>query len=295
MLLGGIWATTVTPFKENEDVDEDSLRNLIDYYIDSGVHGLIVLGVMGEADKLSESEKSYVTNVLLEQTNKRIPVAVTCTAQGTKVAEALAKEAERAGAQAVMIAPPDNLNDEGLLFRHYFEISKNISIPIIVQDNPSVTGSKMSSTLLARMAEKIENVNYVKLEEVPTTTKISNTLQQTDKLKIFGGPAIYFYEELSRGASGTMTGFALPETMVKIYNLFNNNEKDEARDLFYSILPLIRLETLLDPMARKEIFKLKGVIKSNHARLPHSSFDEESMHELKQTIDYVNSAIKKFF
>lgn len=296
MFSKGIWATTVTPFDENGYIDESSLRRLTDFYINSGVHGLS-LGVLGEVDKLSDSEKDRVVDILVEQTKGKVPVSVVCSAQNKETVINLANKAEQLGAQAVMIAPPKNLNDDEHLFNHFFEISNNVSVPIIVQDNPSSTGSKLSSTLLAKMANEIKNIQYVKLEESPTTVKISNVLEQTDKLKIVTGTAMFFYEELERGAVGTMSGFPFPEVLVKTFNLFYSNKKDTAREYFYKHLPLMRYDEILPhsmvdrAKIKKEVFRLGGIIKSNHVRTPSSSFDQTTMKELKEIVKFVSSHI----
>jgi 4-hydroxy-tetrahydrodipicolinate synthase len=292
MFLGGVWATTVTPFDEGGNIDEVSLRNLVDHYIDSGVQGLS-LGILGEVSKLSDFERDRVVDIMATQTNGRVPICVVCTAQGTKKASGLAKKAEQLGAQAVMIAPPNKLNDEAELFRHFSEIANDISIPIVLQDNPGTTGSKMSATLLARMANDIENVQYVKLEEGPTTVKISNILEKTDKLQILSGGAIFLYEELERGAMGTMSGFPFPEVLVELFNLLSENKKREARDHFNKYLPLMRYDEILPPtvedraIIKKEVFRLKGIIKSSNVRKPASKMDQKVMEELKELIEYV--------
>jgi len=215
---------------------------------------------------------------------------VGCTADGTTLAKELSIKAQDSGAQGVMIAAPKNLNNESELFRHYQEISKNISIPIIVQDEPVTTGVKMSPQFLARLANEIENIKYVKLEEAPTTIKITEILSHTNNMKIFGGlGGVYFYEELARGATGIMTGFAYPEVLVKVYDLFLNNKKKESQEYFYKILPLIRFEAQLGiggVTIRKEAFKLRGIIKSSHVRRPGTPIDELTMEELKQIISH---------
>lgn len=290
-MLNGICVITLTPFDNEGNIDEKSLRKLTDFYIDAGVHGLTILGIMGEAHKLSDYEYFQVLDIVLEQTNNRVPVVVGCTAQGTNVAKDLAKRAEQAGAQGVMIAAPRNLNNEEMLFKHYAQVAESISIPIVVQDEPVTTGVRMSPQFLARLANEIDHVQYVKLEEAPTTVKITKILQETDKLKIFGGlGGVYFYEELARGAVGIMTGFAFPEALVKTYELFSNNKKEEAREYFYKILPLIRFEAQLGiggVTIRKETFKLRGIIDSSHVRFPGPAVDEKTMEELKEIIEFV--------
>lgn len=291
MSLEGLCTITLTPFDDYGNIDEKGIRNLTDFYLDAGVHGLTILGIMGESHKLAESERLRVMDIFVEQASGKVPVVVGCTAQGTNVAKELSKRAELAGAEAVMIAAPRNLNNEENLYKHYAEIADSISIPIVVQDEPVSTGVKMSPSFIAKLAETIDNVQYVKLEEAPTTVKITKILEQTDQLKIFGGlGGMYFYEELARGASGIMTGFAFPEVLVKTYNLYTQNRQDEARSYFYKNLPLIRFEAQLGVggvTIRKETFKLRNIIDSSHVRKPGIPVDHKTMEELQDIIDFV--------
>lgn len=292
MFTKGIWLTTVTPFDEKGDIDETSLRRLTDFYIESGIHGLS-LGVLGEVNKLTEEEKERVITILVEQTNKKVPINIVCTEQGTRRAINSANKAEKLGASSVMIAPPNNVNNDKDLFSHYSKIAQNINIPIVVQDDPISTGTKISDSLLAKMANEIDNVRYVKLEDFPSTVKVSNTLSQTNNLKVIGGGARFFYEELSRGAVGTMSSFPFPEILVKIFNLYLNNKRSEAKKLFYKILPLVRYEEILLPIVTdraqvtKEIFRLRGIIASEKVRHPSTSVDQKTMEEINDIINFL--------
>ncbi len=289
--LKGLCTITLTPFKDNGSLDEESLRHLTDFYIQQGVHGLTILGIMGEAHKLTESERLRVMDIVIEQNAGRVPVIVGCSANSTDVAVYLCRKAEEAGASAVMIAPPQNLKNESLLLQHFSKIAENISLPIVLQDEPVTTGVILSPDFIARLAEAIPSIQYVKLEEAPTTIKITKILERTNKLKIFGGlGGMYFYEEMQRGASGIMTGFAFPELLVKTYDLFMSGQQEEARAYFYNYLPLIRFEAQLGMggvAIRKETFKLRNAVSSSHVRFPSVPIDLKTMDELKELIDYL--------
>lgn len=296
--LIGVCTITLTPFDEKGNVDEASLRKLTNFYIDSGVHGMTILGIMGESHKLSENERLRVTEIVLEETRNRVPVVVGCTSRGTNVSAMLAEKAEQAGAAAVMIAAPAGLKNEDMLFQHFEEIAKRISIPIVIQDEPVTTGVIMSPQFLARLNRDIPNCKYVKLEEAPTTVKISKILELTgDKLGIFGGlGGMYFYEELDRGAIGIMTGFAYPEVLVGTFEKFMNGQKQEARDYFFHHLPLIRFEAQLGiggVTIRKEIFKMRNAIESAHVRFPGAKVDQRTLDEVKDLIEYVGLSTVK--
>ncbi|NUU60354.1 dihydrodipicolinate synthase family protein [Paenibacillus agri] len=288
--LQGLCVITLTPFHDDGSLDEESLRKLTEFYIHSGVHGMTILGIMGEAHKLSESERYRVMDIVLHQTNGRVPVIVGCSAPGSELAGELAKRAEEAGAAAVMVAPPANLNNEDMLLRYFANVAEKISIPIVLQDEPVTTGVRLSAPFIAKLAECVPQIKYVKLEEAPTTIKITSILKQAN-LRIFGGlGGMYFYEELERGAVGIMTGFAYPEILVETYNLFIAGKKQEARAYFYRYLPLIRFEAQLGiggVTIRKETFKLRQAIASSHVRFPGAAIDPQTMQELQEIIAFL--------
>ena len=290
--LHGVCTIALTPFTEGGDVDEEGIASLSSLYLGAGVHGVTVLGIMGEAHKLSDAERTSVMQGYLRAVGGRVPVIVGCSAPATRVAIERAREAESAGAAAVMVAPPNNVRNLDLVFEHYRRVAGSISVPVVVQDEPVNTGVTMPAPFVARVVNELENCRYVKLEEAPTTIKISSLLERIEdpekKRGIFGGlGGMYFYEELLRGATGIMTGFAYSEVLVRVYELFTGGKGDEARDYFYRYLPLIRFEAQLGVGGvgiRKEVFKLRGAIASSHVRFPAPTLDETTLRELSEMV-----------
>jgi 4-hydroxy-tetrahydrodipicolinate synthase len=295
MPLHGVCTIALTPFTEEGDLDEESIESLSDFYVDSGVHGVTVLGIMGEAHKLSDAERQAVTERYVSAVGGRVPVVVGCSAVATKVVVERAREAEAAGATAVMVAPPNNQRNLDLVFEHYRRVAQAVSVPVVVQDEPVNTGVVMPATFLARVVEKIEGCRYVKLEEAPTTIKISSLLEKIEtEVGVFGGlGGMYFYEELARGAVGIMTGFAYPHVLVETYRLFVKGESREAQEYFFRYLPLIRFEAQLGVGGvgiRKEVLKLRGVVSSSHVRFPAPTLDHETLRELGDLVEVLGLA-----
>ena len=295
MFLSGVCTITLTPFTEEGDVDLGGIGSLARLYLDSGVHGLTILGIMGEAHKLSDAERSKVMERYLEAAGDRVPVVVGCSAAATKVTIEWAREAEESGAAAVMVAPPNQVRNLDLVFEHYRRVAEAVSLPVVVQDEPVNTGVVMPAAFIARVVNEIEGCRYVKLEEAPTTIKITSLLEKIeDRVGIFGGlGGMYFYEELSRGAVGIMTGFAYQEILVRTYELFSKGKKREAREHFFRYLPLIRFEAQLGVggvSIRKEVFKLRGAISSSHVRFPAPALDEETLRELEELVGLLGLA-----
>ncbi len=290
MSLTGVCPITLTPFTDEGDVDIWGIDSLAGLYLDSGVHGLTVLGIMGEAYKLSDAERRTVMQRYVSASGDRVPVVVGCSAMATRVTVERAHEAEAAGAAAVMVAPPNNVGNLDLVFEHYRRVAEAVSVPVVVQDEPVNTGVVMPAAFIARVVNEIEGCRYVKLEEAPTTIKITSMLKEIrTEVGIFGGlGGMYFYEELARGAIGIMTGFAYPEILVRTYELFSGGREREAREYFFRYLPLIRFEAQLGVGGvgiRKEVFRMRGAISSSHVRFPAPSLDDETLRELRDLVE----------
>jgi 4-hydroxy-tetrahydrodipicolinate synthase len=295
MSLHGVVPIALTPFTDGGEVDFAGIDALSGRYLASGADGLTVLGIMGEAHKLTDAERSAVAERYIAATGGEVPVIVGCSAPATRVAIERAREAEGFGAAAVMVAPPNNLKNLDLVFAHYGEVAEAVSVPVVVQDEPVNTGVVMPAVFVSRVMNEVENCRYVKLEEAPTTIKISallNGIEDPEKRAgIFGGlGGMYLYEELSRGAVGIMTGFAYPEILVRVYRLFSGGREKEAREHFFRYLPLIRFEAQLGVGGvgiRKEVFKMRRIIGSSHVRSPAPALDAETLRELEDLVEYL--------
>jgi 4-hydroxy-tetrahydrodipicolinate synthase len=295
MPLRGVYTIALTPFTDKGDLDDKSIGSLSEFYVDAGVHGITILGIMGEAHKLSDAERRAITERYVSAVGGRVPVVVGCSAVATKVVAERVQEAEKTGATAVMVAPPNNQRSLDLVFEHYRRVAEVVSVPVVVQDEPVNTGVVMPAPFIARLVNEIGGCRYVKLEEAPTTIKISSLLKGIEtEVGVFGGlGGMYFYEELVRGASGIMTGFAYPHVLVETYRLFVDGERREAQEYFFRYLPLIRFEAQLGVGGvgiRKEILKLRGAITSSHVRFPAPSLDEETLQELEDLVEVLGLA-----
>ena len=170
--LRGVSTIALTPFADDGTLDEEGIGSLADFYVGAGVHGVTILGIMGEAHKLSDAERTAVVRRYVSAVDGRIPVVVGCSAVATKVVVDRALEAEEAGAAGVMVAPPNNQKSLDLVFEHYRQVADAVSVPVVVQDEPVNTGVVMPAPFIGRVVDEIETCRYVKLEEAPTTIKI---------------------------------------------------------------------------------------------------------------------------
>lgn len=296
MSATGVYNILPTPFTEEGDIDETSLRNLIDFQIEAGLHGLAILGFMGEAQKLTDNERVQVIATVLDQAQGKIPTWVGVQALGTRAAIEQARQAERLGASAVFVAPI-NVQDDEVICAFYRQVAESIAIPIVIHDYPDSFKTILSPALIARLTQEIPGVQYIKLEDPPVGPKITKVRELTqDKIKIFGGlGGAYFLEELQRGAVGIMTGLAFPEILVRIYNKFQQGDMLGAAETFDHYIPLIRYEAQpkIGLAFRKYIYYRRGIIATTTVRHPGPKLDDYTARELEQIIQRVGLSLEK--
>lgn len=280
MKLEGVYSVLPTPFSANGDVDEGSLRRVVDLFIDAGVNGVTALGVTGEVARLDDAERRRVLDVVVEQVDGRIGVVAGTTADGTRTCIGHSRHAKVAGATAVMVSPPrmPKLNSDAVV-RHYTALAEAVDVEIVVQDYPPISGYAMEPALLARIAREIPRARTIKLEDPPTPFKTSRILEQAAgvEVRIFGGlGGVFLLEELLAGATGAMTGFAFPEILVQIVSLFRGGDVDGAADAFYRAVPLMRFEFQegIGMALRKEVLHRRGALASPATRAPAAALDQ---------------------
>lgn len=288
--LRGVYNIMATPFRDDGALDEDSLRRLTEATIAMGVDGITVLGVAGEAQKLLDAERRQVLEIVIEVNAGRVPIIVGATQNATDTTIAACREAEQAGASGVMVAPPLFLGPGPALTEHFRRLAEAISIPIVLQDFPPSNGVTMTPADMAQLVNDIPGITTIKLEDPPTPQRIAQTLAliERDDATILGAlGGIYYLDELRRGASGTMTGFAYPEVLVAIWRAWEAGDRREAAEIFYRYLPLIQFEgqPKLGLAVRKEILRRRGLIASAAVRHPGPRLDPGLLDDLTETIE----------
>lgn len=282
--LRGVWNIVPTPFTPDGELDPSSLRRLTDFVVASGVDGMTVLGFMGEAHKLADSERTAVIQTTIAAAAGRLPICVGVTHGATDRAVAFAREAAAAGAHSVMLAPPTlaRPSDEALR-RHYLAVASAVDLPIVVQDYPAGSGVPMSVEFIASLAADAPTCRYLKLEDEPSPPKVARVRAAAPDVRILGGlGGMMLFEELLAGADGTMTGFGYPELLVEIVRRFRSGDVEGARGAFYRALPLIRFENQagLNLALRKHVYRRRGAIASERVRAPAPMLDRRTLEAL---------------
>ena len=283
--MKGVFPILATTFHEDGTVDYESQRNLVQYLIEQGAHGLGLFGNASEGYTLSAAERRALMELIVQENAGRVPLIASSGHTGTDAAVELSREIESLGADGLMVLPPYFLKTDGDgLMYYYRSIADAVRIPIMVQDAPLLTTVAMPPPLLARMAREIPGVRMVKVEAPPTAPKFTALADAASKgLALFGGLNGNFYmEELGRGSEGIMPGSDMTNSYRKIWDYYRAGQREDAWDVFTRMLPLIRFELQpgLGVSAMKHNLVAMGVIASTRVRHPTATLDREAVGEL---------------
>ena len=171
MTLQGIYPIVPTPFLEDGSLDLPSIGRLIAFMAEKKVHGLAIMGALGEGHKLTEQERAEVISAYRSQLPAGMQMVVGVRAPATDPAMVMARAARELGADAILLGPHGVQNDAALL-AYYQRVSAAAGIPCIMHDYPAVTGITLSVELISRMVETAANINNIKLEDPPTVMKM---------------------------------------------------------------------------------------------------------------------------
>ena len=280
MTFGGVFSVLPTPFTGGGDLDLESLKRVTDLIVRAGVNGVTALGVTGEVSRLTDRERGRIVETVVAAVGGRAKVIVGASADGVRTCIEFSREAKALGAAAVMVSPPRalKLNSESVV-NHYKALAEGMDLPIVVQDYPPISGFAMEAGLLARIAREVPSARTIKLEDPPTPFKTARILAAAGETQvaILGGlGGVFLIEELLAGAAGVMTGFAYPEVLVKVVSLYRAGRIDDAADVFYRFVPLMRFEFQegIGMAIRKEVFRRRGAIANGSTRAPGPVLDE---------------------
>ena len=282
----GVFTIAVTPFLPDGTLDLISIDKMVDAYIEKGATGLTILGMMGEAGKLSAEESVTVVNRVVQRSS--VPVVVGVSAPGFAAMTALSNSSMDAGAAGVMVAPPSSLRTNTQIETYYHNAAEALgSAPFVLQDFPLATGVVISTDVILKIVEDCPTCVMLKHEDWPGLEKISALRAASDagarRISILcGNGGMYLLEEMLRGADGAMTGFGYPEMMAQILTALGAGGLDRARDIFDAYMPMVRYEAQpgMGLAIRKYSLAKQGVIDHATLRKPGSGLSALAMAEM---------------
>jgi 4-hydroxy-tetrahydrodipicolinate synthase len=275
----GVYLITVTPFTDSGELDLVSTDRMVDFLLEAGVTGLTVLGIMGEAPKLTAQESRIFVKQVLARVAGRVPVVVGASAAGFAPMRELTESVMDMGAAGVMVAPPGTVKTNEQIVAYFDMVNETLGpkVPWVLQDHPVATGVQMSPDVILKILQNSPQCVMLKHEDCPGLAKLSAIRAASDRGELArvsiltgNGGGLFLPEELTRGADGAMTGFAYPEMMVDVCRAHAAGDVERAHDIFDAYLPLARYEQQagIGLAVRKHIFAERGIIASAAVRTP---------------------------
>jgi 4-hydroxy-tetrahydrodipicolinate synthase len=285
-MFEGCFVAIVTPFKDDESLDEAKLKELIEFQIAEGTHGIVPCGTTGESPTLTHEEHDRVVDATVETVNGRVPVIAGSGSNSTAEALRLTKHAKAAGADgALVITPYYNKPTQNGLYAHFMKIADSVDIPIIIYNVPGRTGTDILPETLAKLAA---HPNIVGLKEATgQLSRASATVKMCgEDFIVLSGDDVNTLPILAVGGKGVISVVAnvAPADVAGMCNAFKAGNIELARKLHYKTLGLaVDLFIETNPIPVKTALMLMGRI-NGKMRLPLAPMASNNLQKLRQTL-----------
>jgi 2-keto-3-deoxy-L-arabinonate dehydratase len=286
-VIKGVMPVAPTIFTDDEELDLDGQRRIVDYLVDGGSDAVCILANYSEQFSLTDEERELVLAATMEQAAGRLPVCVTTSHFSSRIARERSLRAQEMGASLVMLMPPFfgatmKVDDEDVM-EYFRRVSDGLELDIMIQDAP-MSPTTLSVPLLARLAREIPQIKYAKIE----------TAQAADKLRALittagnhlpgpfdGEEAITLIPDLEAGAQGTMSSCMVPDELGQIVRAFHADERDKAVRQWEDLLPFIHFENRQCGLrATKVLMKEGNIIRSDKTRAPIGELHPDTRSQL---------------
>lgn len=276
----GIFPPMVTPITKEDEIDEESLRNLTSWLIEKGVHGILTLGGAGELRMFSESERNRIAKIVIDEANNRVPILVGTSHFATNVAVKMSKDAEDMGADGLVLIEP--WGGKGDIYGFYKKVNDAVESTVCLYTH------YLSVSLIKRCAE-LENIKYVKEGNVDLR-HLDELVKALGKDRVFAGSTALMWRQMSLGLQGAVLGShnIWPEASVEMYNTIKKGNLEKARAIYYEKqLPLVEACSLggFHAQSIKAALKARGIIAHDAVRGPTTQIDEISKNDLLKWLE----------
>ncbi|RLG99040.1 4-hydroxy-tetrahydrodipicolinate synthase [Candidatus Bathyarchaeota archaeon] len=289
--LEGIFVPHVTPFKHNGEINEGALRELIQFWVQGGLSGLVPCGSNGEAPYLLREERKRVIEIVVDEVNGKVPVIAGTGAIGTKETIQLTRDAKDIGADAALIVTPFYFRHSNReLYAHYSAILEAVDIPVLVYNVPKFTGFSLEPSLVHKLASEYDNVIGVKdssgsLSQIAELTRLVG-----ERISVLAGTADVVLPTLMLGGKGAIIAVAnvAPKLCSSLYKAFKEGNFEEAsrlqRRISYINEVVVRKYNQL--AAIKETLNIKG-LPAGYPRKPTLPLEENEKDEIKEFLSKI--------
>ncbi|MGB9713201.1 MAG: 4-hydroxy-tetrahydrodipicolinate synthase [Dissulfurimicrobium sp.] len=284
--IGGAIVAIVTPFRDGV-LDEQALKDLIEWQIKSGTHGIVPCGTTGESATLSHEEHMKVVEVTVAAVNGRVPVIAGTGSNSTDETIMLTRHAKKAGADAALVITPyyNKPTQEGL-YQHFKKVADECKFPMILYNVPGRTGVNMLPQTVARCAQ---NRYIIGIKEATGDLRqVTNVIRLCPKgFIVLSGDDFTAMPTVAIGGEGVISvaSNVMPKEMAAMMDAALSGHMDKARDMHLKLFPLfdsLFIET--NPVPAKAALALMGKIPSGELRLPLCQMGNANQERLKEVL-----------
>lgn len=282
MTLEGVYTAMITPFDDNEGIDEKALRDLVEFQIKGKISGLVPMGTTGESPTLSHGEHIKIIEIVVDQVQGRVPVIAGSGSNSTQEAVDLTKQAMECGADAsLQVAPYYNKPNQEGFYRHFSTVADSVDIPLIIYNIPGRSGKNIENETMLKLAEH-ENIIGVKEASGSIPQMMDLIMKKPEDFVVVSGDDNLSFPLAALGGRGVISVASniIPLRMGEMISQTLSGNLAEGRRLHYELLPLFKgvfLDT--NPIPIKYAASKLGLTKEIY-RLPMCSMDETKKAEL---------------
>lgn len=283
----GVFPAVTTKFKEDFSLDLEAMANHLEFQLEAGVHGIIILGSLGENSTLDMQEKLQLTEFFIQKINGRVPLLACIAESDTRQACHYADRAEQMGINGFMLLPPMRYaSDQRETMSYLEEVAATTDVPIMLYNNPVAYGTDLSPADFETLAS---NPKFVAIKESSANTRRIPEIRRltSDRYAIFCGVDDLAFESFSLGAVGWVAGLvvAFPHETVHLYDLMCAGKWAEARKLYEWFLPLLGLD--IGPKFVQQIKLVEEMMGLGSARVrsPRLSLDEAGVDHVRRIVE----------
>ncbi|HOI39608.1 MAG TPA: 4-hydroxy-tetrahydrodipicolinate synthase [Methanobacterium sp.] len=291
MKLEGTTVAMVTPFTTEDKVDEEGMRENMNYLLERGVNGLLAAGTTGESATITHQEQKKMMEILVDEVKGKVAAVAGAGSNSSKEALGLVKHAEDVGADyALVITPYYNKPQPHGLYEHYKMLSESTDIPIIAYNVPSRTGTDIDVETIGKIAQ-LDTIVALK-EANPDLDKVSQIIQKidqldvSDKFMVLSGNDNLTLPMISQGCKGVISvvGNVDPARMSEMVKKALDGDFEGAKDLHYVLYDLMKvLFVESNPVPAKTALNMIGR-PAGHVRMPLAPLKSESQDKLKKVL-----------
>ncbi len=291
--LRGVITALATPFSAEGKLNQESVREMVDFELEHKVNGFFVCGTTGMGPAMATEDRKKVSEVVIQQARRRVPIIVQVGAVDPQISLELAKHAEAAGADAIASLTPFYYKpgDDAIL-EHYRRLADSTTLPIFIYNIPRNTGNNVDANLLVKLAA-IPKIMGVKDSSQDFTQLLDYLAVAPRNFNIIVGTDSFLYSALCAGAQGGVSALAnaFPELMVAMYQAFVDNNVEKGSELQRQVHAL-RSAVSKPPIAPLlEVLKFRG-LKSGQVKPPLRSMTQNEIQELRSTVHRILPDLK---